>query len=199
MLAPCLSLLVSVPVSAPFFPPFVFSASKQCHCATVELWLRLLLLLLSCSSPAPALQFIRLATHCSRLHAASFISGATFCYKTLFSICAHITQLATPLFRYLPLPFFLPVCVCSTYLAFVFIFSVIVLFLPCHGNSCSSSCLATSPSPPPRLRPCVHATYHLWIRTVHSPRQAHAVDYYYEHYDRISLTAQNVSCASCCW
>lgn len=195
MLAPWLSLLVSVPVSAPVSPPL---SSPPANNATVQLW-SCGCASSCCSSPAPALQFIRLATHCSRLHAASFISGATFCYKTLFSICAHITQLATPLFRYLPLPFFLPVCVCSTYLAFVFIFSVIVLFLPCHGNSCSSSCLAPSPSPIPRLRPCVHATYHLWIRTVHSPRQAHAVDYYYEHYDRISLTAQNVSCASCCW
>lgn len=30
-------------------------------------------------------------------------------------------------------------------------------------------------------------------------RQAHAVDYYYEHYDRISLTAQNVSSCASCW
>jgi len=49
------------------------------------------------------------------------------------------------------------------------------------------------------LAACVHATYHLWIRSVHSFHsfqffhsfavQAHAVDYYYKHYDRISLAA----------
>lgn len=162
----------SMSLPAPESSSFALPAGKQCHCA---LW--------SCgcvSSPAPRLllQFIRLATHCSRLHAASFISGATFCYKTLFSICAHITQLATPNTRR---PFLLSlslsrperVCVCSTYLAFVFIFSVIVLFLPCHGNSCSAflslslDLLFLSPSPI-LYTACVHATYHLWIRSVHS-------------------------------
>lgn len=147
------------------------------------------LLLLSCACSAVyTLGYTLLPASCCEFHFRCDILLQNF----IFNLCTYYTACHAPFTVSASRSLFL--CVCSTYLAFVFIFSVIVLFLPCHGNSCSSS-----PSPIPRLRPCVHATYHLWIRTVHSPRQAHAVDYYYEHYDRISLTAQNVSCASCCW
>lgn len=141
-----------------------------------------------CTVPRPMLdydcgclytQFIRFATHCSRLHAVSFISGATFCYKTLFSICAHITQLATPITRTQPSPVQpIPVpdpsvlSVWPTYLAFVFIFSVIVLFLPSQflQPTLASRLPPLAPLRSP-LAACVHATYHLWwVRSDHSLR-----------------------------
>lgn len=139
-------------------------------------------------------QFIRFATHCSRHHAVSFISGATFCYKTLFSICAHITQLATPSTRAQPAQSgsvcIVCVCVCvwPTYLAFVFIFSVIVLF--CHRNCFTP---AAPPSLPRSLAHCMCPCYLSSVATFGTfapfALQAHAVDYYYKHYDRISLAA----------
>lgn len=49
-----------------------------------------------------------------------------------------------------------------TYLAFVFIFSVIVLFLP------SQFLRLPTPTSPPAA--CAHATYHLWVRSDHSLR-----------------------------
>lgn len=59
------------------------------------------------------------------------------------------------------------VCVCPTYLAFVFIFSVIVLFLPCHGNCFLSLSLLLSSSPLP-----LHVSMLLiicrYVRSIHS-------------------------------
>lgn len=146
MLAPCLSLLVSGPVSAPVSPPFVFSASKQCHCATVELWLRLLLLLLlllhSCACSAVyTLGYTLLPASCCEFHFRCDILLQNF----IFNLCTYYTACHAPFTVSASRSLFL--CVCSTYLAFVFIFSVIVLFLPCHGNSCSSSTPLPLPFP----------------------------------------------------
>lgn len=137
--------------------------------------------------PVYTLGYTLLPASCCEFHFRCDILLQNF----IFNLCTYYTachaQHSTPL-----LGISLSVYVCPTYLAFVFIFSVIVLFLPCHGNCFLSFSLS----------PC-HCMCPCYLSSVDTfgpfARQAHAVDYYYEHYDRISLTAQNVSSCASCW
>lgn len=116
--------------------------------------------------PVYTLGYTLLPASCCEFHFRCDILLQNF----IFNLCTYYTachaQHSTPLFG---ISLSLSVYVCPTYLAFVFIFSVIVLFLPCHGNcflSLPPHSLSRSPSLPATA--CVHATYHLWIRSVHS-------------------------------